>query len=179
MWIAASFPAVQESGVISLILDWALMNSDQLFSASEVINFAIVVLTGTKMAAADIRKARCPSCSMPEPVVCQSSFSQMSWQSLLAGTLQRVSEFVSSPAKEKLDELQCASHTVVLTVERPGRTWRTTLAACNSAEGQQSEVAISEPLSASASLVILTLSWWLEGLKEIRLLVLSPEVQGK
>lgn len=88
-------------------------------------------------------------------------------------------KFVSSPAKEKLDELWCVSPTVVLTTERLDRTWRMTHAACNFAEGQQSEAAISEQLSASASLVILTLSWRLKGLKWICLLVLSPEVRGQ
>lgn len=39
-------------------------------------------------------------------------------------------KFVSSPAKAKLDELRCASPTVVLTAERLDHTWQMTLTAC-------------------------------------------------
>lgn len=132
------------SQVIFVLLNWAVMNSDQSLGAPEVINFAIVVLCGTKMAAA--WKPRCPSRSLPDPVKVPSVRTSRGrfagWHD--AACFQK---FVSSPAKaESWMSRWCVSPTVVLTAETPGRTWRMTWAACNSAEGQQSEATISERL---------------------------------
>lgn len=49
---------------------------------------------------------------------------------------------------------------------------------CDSAEGQQSEATISEPLSATVSSVILD-CWWLKGLKLICLMVVTPRVDNQ
>lgn len=141
--IAASCPRVQESEVISVLLNWAMMNSDQLFTASEVISCATRVLSGTKMAAGGFWKARCPSFFILE------SFKDTSVK--LVEEVCRLAhcsvfqKFVSSPAKGKAGwAVVCIAHWV--TSGRLDHTWQMTVIACNSAEGQQSEAAISEPL---------------------------------
>lgn len=142
--------------------------------ASGIISFAIVVLNGTKMAADDFPKARCPSCSTPEPVVCQSPFQSNEWRKFAgwhtAACLESL--FHLQPRQSWMSR---AVYRLLLCSQQRGWTthdkWPSLPVFCwrSAVRGNSSR--------ARASSVISTSSRWLKGLKLICLQVLTPQAE--